>query len=138
MQYPPACRQPGSHNFCQYFFCFPPFYAFVYSNSPHHRKRQRKEWKRGKKRGNSFQRKFPFKTLDQNCLKVLKSCCFLQFPSFTLQDSIALRKWKTLTFCCESPVAQSNYACEQCQGVHRCQSPSFPNDPRSSVSSLKK
>lgn len=42
---PLAPRQPGSHNICQHFFCFPSFYAFVHSHSPHHRKKQREEWK---------------------------------------------------------------------------------------------
>lgn len=41
---PLASRQPGSHSICQHFFCFPSFYTFVHSHSPHHRKRQKKEW----------------------------------------------------------------------------------------------
>lgn len=120
--------------------CFPPFYSFVYSISPHHRKRWRKEWKGGENKpgGYSFQRKFPFKPVDQNCLKpAFKSCCFLQLPSFTLENSIALRKWKTLTFHCKRTVAQSHGAHNQCQGVHCCWPTSIPNDPRASVSSLK-
>lgn len=136
MQCPPACRQAGFHNFCQYFFCFPPFYTFVCSNPPHRRKNQMQEQK-GEKREEIVRRENSLQNIDQNFLKTLKFGCFLQLPSFTLRSRSALRKWKTLTSRCEGTVAQSNCAGQQHQGVHRCQATSFPNDPRSSVSSQK-
>lgn len=85
---------------------------------------QEETGKNGKgKEKKSFQRKALFKTLDQDYLEALKSHCFLQFHPFPLQDGVAPRKWKTLTFGRKSAVAQSHEAPEQCQGVHPCQSP---------------
>lgn len=86
-QFPPGTKAAGSHNICQYFFCFPSFYAFVPSHSPHHRKRQREGWKaKEKKREEKLSRKALFKTLGQDYLEALKSRCSLQFPPFPSQD----------------------------------------------------
>lgn len=100
------------------------FLHFILLYTATHLTTGRDRGKNGKgKEKKSFQRKALFKTLDQDYLEALKSHCFLQFHPFPLQDGVAPRKWKTLTFGRKSAVAQSHEAPEQCQGVHPCQSP---------------
>lgn len=114
-------------------FIFNPSWFGGVRNSPH----CRDEGKEVKKHKKQLSENPHSKQLTRNIQRLYSSLAFSGFPPSHSRVAVATRKRRALTFCCKSRVGQSSRTHDQHQGVHRCQSTSFPNDPQSSVSSPK-